>query len=205
MIAMIRAELDSAFGAGTTLPNHILREPERVVVTLGFKVEDKTGTSPGRINFQTSAGKGTLNSLSLEFRYHGNSSGGSEVVAANVVETRSEELTGPAGERVREQLSQVFGPPGFDSSARATVLREAFEGLSGAEIETLIQTFAGSKVELSSAAKRSAALVDRVCKTSSSSPAQAKKILANVFREHSPIAVLSLISSLWKTQEAWID
>ncbi len=105
------------------------------------------------------------------------------------------------------RLSEAFGAPGFDSSARATVFRESLESFAPEDIRAVIAAVGssgavpGAHPGLGQSAHRIARLLER-------GPAgieAGRSILAALFERHSPSEILALIQSTWKTQDDWID
>jgi hypothetical protein len=207
IIAVIRLEVDHALAAQKPLPNEVVLEAERVVVTLHFNVSAAQGSSLPTLSFNTKKSDSANNSLTIEFNY--GRSGGTSIpprVTEVSEQPRSRQLTAEDALRVTEQLSKVFGKPGFDSSARATVFREALENLSKGETVALIEELSGaSSPDVAPPVKRAKALLQRVCRAGPAGADAGAKLLVQVLRQHEPDLVRKFIAETWKTQEDWLS
>jgi hypothetical protein len=108
------------------------------------------------------------------------------------------------------QLSNIFGEPGFDSAARASVFAEIVESLSALQAAGLIQSFRSDPAEVpverpgDPAVARARTRITRLVKLG---PGGLRGIpqLISILEEHGLDQVLKMIRDSWKTQEAWID
>jgi hypothetical protein len=104
------------------------------------------------------------------------------------------------------RLSQVFGAPGFDSSARATVFREALEGLSLTDIQAAIASAGlASADEANGAVRRAAHLIGRLIQRGPAGKDRSREILVDLFSQIDSAAIIELVERFWKTQDEWID
>lgn len=205
VMAALREEIASAVAGNKPLSENVRLEADRVVVTLGFQVEKEAGQAVA-FKFGTDS---DANSLCIEFRCQTGDLPSiptkAENAAAPPAARATRELSDTEIESVVRQLSQVFGAPGFDSSARATVFLEAFENLSVSEVGALVELFSSTgSTPPSDQVKRSQGLIRRICDAGPSGREGAKKILARVFAEFEAAAVLDLVSSTWKHQQHWL-
>lgn len=134
ILSELKREIAVALSANEPLPGNAQLEPDRVVVNLDFSLkpdskelcfdESKwvTGKAPHRI--------------SIEFKLSSTERATTDVQGAA---PRSNALDGRAVEDAMAELTKVLGKPGFDSSARATVLREACENLSAKDAARLFE------------------------------------------------------------------
>ena len=130
--------------------------------------------------------------------------------SADVSRDRATEPTRPAvpaTEPVFQALCGLFGAPGFDSSARACVFREALEGLSDADVAMVIARLEGTHAgEVSAAIERAHQLLSRVVR---SGPAQSFRrggeILTALLAQTPVAAVLRLVEERWETQRDWMN
>jgi hypothetical protein len=103
-------------------------------------------------------------------------------------------------------LSEAFGPPGFDSSARASVLRESLETLSAEEARAAIAA-AGrpqSAPEAPATIRQAAHLIGRLLERGPAGLERGRDLLTTLFKTREPAALLALILATWKTQDDWI-
>lgn len=103
-------------------------------------------------------------------------------------------------------LAAVFGAPGFDSSARATVFRETLEGMSDAEARAVMAALTTPLAEIRDERRRQAVHILRGVILSG--PAKQLERGAAVLREvlaAQPLAeVLREAAATWRSQEDWL-
>jgi hypothetical protein len=212
IMAALQAELSSALPQNLSLPGGIQMQPERLVVSLQFATRE---APDGKVEFlwtpqQTNA-NGTpdqsMHSLSLEFRAVAgtDAAGMSWQQTQNPAATPLRRRNSTSEDQIKEALSLIFGPPGFDSSARATVFREAFDELSAEQSELVIESLSGAAPENDPAAKRARGLLLKLLKSAPLEDfEQVKVILTNVLVQNPLDSVLSLVKREWKSQEDWL-
>jgi hypothetical protein len=212
IIAALQVELNSALPQKLSLPGGIQMQPDRVVVGLQFETRE---AQDGRVEFlwapQQLTGNGTpekaMHSLSLEFRAVADAGGGAMnwQQSNNPAITPARKRNSTGEEQIKEALSLIFGPPGFDSSARATVFREAFDELSAEQSELVIESLSGAAPENDPAVKRARGLLLKLLKSAPLEDLeQVKVVLTNVLVQNPLDSVLSLVAREWKTQEDWL-
>lgn len=169
--------------------------PERVQLTLSFAL-DADGT--------TNASPGGPHSVTIEFKT-GDLPGGPAVSPTPLPVPATLPVPDAAGEIVAA-LTQVFGPPGFDSSARATVFREVLEGMSRKQVlAVLAAVTATPTASKDDATRMSAHLLRGVIQTGPTKALDSGvSTLRKVLAHHSLAEVLRAVESEWKTQAAWL-
>jgi len=220
VIVALRREIETALQQRQPLPHGARLEAERVVVTLQFCINDavangKTGvsfdvpSSDMRANGKTSPA--SAHSLTIEFKsvpvriVDDNSSGDMMLQAPESPVTSEASIEGTEADQITQQLTKVFGAPGFDSSARASVFREAFENLSEKETADLIASLRGTPAdENDTVVKHSLALLNRVCRSGPAGLAPGKAILGKLFQRHPAKSIVQLVSTVWKSQQEWM-
>lgn len=105
-----------------------------------------------------------------------------------------------------DALAQIFGPPGFDNSARAMVFREVFEGMSDEQaLAVLTAAAAPATAGLDDAMRMPAHLVRGIIQ---SGPAKAPdtgiSVLRSVLAIHPLAEVLRVVQREWKSQSDWL-
>ncbi len=115
------------------------------------------------------------------------------------------ELTGEAAQQVVEQLSKFFGAPGFDSSARATVFREALDGVSLETILEAVRTLPDPKAPKEPSVRQVRHRLSGLVRSGPvGSPSKAVPLLNGIFRGYDLGQVLRLVLATWKTQDEWM-
>lgn len=212
IIAALQAELSSALPHNLSLPGGIQMQPDRVVVALQFETRE---AQDGQVAFLWTTPQGKANgtadksmhTLSLEFRAlsGANGMGMSWPQAQDPAATPLRRQSSTKEDKIKEALSLILGAPGFDSSARATVFREAFDDLSAEQAESVIESISGAAPENDPAAKRARGLLLKLLKSAPLEDLeQAKVILADVLVQNPLDSVLSLVFREWKTQQDWL-
>lgn len=169
--------------------------PERIQLTLTFALDadGTTNTSPGGPH-----------SVTVEFKT-GNRSPGAAGSPAPPSVSAALPVTDAAGEIV-STLSQVFGTPGFDSSARATVFREALDGMSRKQALAVLAAVTSSpSASTDDATRMTAHLLRGVIQSGPTKELdRGVSTLRKVLARHSLAEVLRAVEGGWKTQEAWL-
>lgn len=103
-------------------------------------------------------------------------------------------------------LTQVFGAPGFDSSARATVFREALEGKSHDEVLAVLATLRPEATAPLDDATRQASHVLRgiIQSGPTKNVGQGAKLLVELITQHPLAEVLRVAETTWKTHDDWL-
>lgn len=103
-------------------------------------------------------------------------------------------------------LTQVFGAPGFDSSARATVFRETLEGKSHDEVLAVLATLRPEATAPLDDATRMASHVLRGLIQSGpmKNVGQGAKLLVELLTQHPLAEVLRVAGTTWKTHDDWL-
>jgi hypothetical protein len=212
VMATLRREIDAALGDNQPLPRGTRLEADRVIVTLQFSIRGGGDDAPVDMNFETDHIAGhAAHSLAIEFKCYPAAQAGigapinSAVHLEETTLSKAMALEGSEADWVTEQLTVVLGVPGFDSSARATVFREAFENLSEEHVDLVIRSLSGAALgEKPDAVKRSISLVHRITQSSPAGSTKGKAVLVEIFRRHSVPPIIKLIATVWKTQEHWM-
>lgn len=216
VVDTLRREIETALAQAQPWPGGVQLEADRIIATLQMNVVDLQGNDGIRIDIPSGPGKNSgdqvvtpVHSLRLEFKCIGG-----QLIAVPPKENQAGanpnmslsapmQLAEPAAEHVTRQLSSIFGPPGFDSSARATVFREALENLADTDVAILVSGLTGGSVS-DSRVKRAISLLQRVCHSGPAGAIQGKEVLARVFQSYSIQAVVQLVREIWKTQDEWM-
>ena len=104
-------------------------------------------------------------------------------------------------------LAQLFGPPGFDSSARATVFRETLAGCAQADALTALAALrAGASPPAEERLKATSQILRGLFQSGPTKPvARAAELCAELLTRHTLADVLRVAETAWKTQDDWLD
>lgn len=195
-IAVALREAARGIAAARPLPPELGQlTADRLRITLNFAL-DETGT-------QASAAAGP-HSLSLDFKLGPATEGETSpvpvalpVVAAPAVETAPD---------VFGTLQQVFGVPGFDSSARAMVFREALEGLTQEQACLAVARLRpGVPSPADPATQHAGNILRGICHSGPlKNAARGGQLLAALLAHHPLPAVLAVAETEWKTHDDWL-
>lgn len=174
----------------------LLLIPERVHLSLNFTL-DEAGT-------QALASTSGPHSVTIEFKAGERLAGATESAAST--DEAAQDRPAGAQDEIVSALSRVFGSPGFDSSARATVFREALEGLSRERALAALAAVGSSPSASHSEPMRTVA--HRLRGVIQSGPSKTLErgggILRDVLARHSFEEVLRVAETEWRTQDKWL-
>lgn len=220
VIVALRQEIEQALATGHPLPDGTHLQADRVVVSLQVRVrETDSAEASESLQFEVipAGAKSTtttgIHTVTVEFKAGVGASPATPPASAQtqlMMPTDSAtlpELHSKADENIVKALSTVLGAPGFDSSARATVLREALIELSAEQIHAVVRSLYDTPLpENDTQARRARHLILGVLKSGPLHSIEGGgEILMNVFTQHDPASVLQIIATRWKDQDAWLN
>lgn len=168
--------------------------PERVRLTLNFALD------PGQLPRADAAGP---HSVTVEFAV------GAAGQWQPVTPPTGTALAAPAAvpNEIAPALAQLFGVPGFDSSARATVLRETLAGMTPAEVEAVMAALTTPLAGITDERRRQAVHILRgvIHSGPTKQVERGAELLRRVFANHPLAEVMHVVEAEWKTQDAWLD
>lgn len=194
----LRREIINAIGDQTPLPDGASWVADRV--TLSLAVHLQPAGDPGRF---TVAVDPTAEShrITVEFR----------ITSSDHVTPRihPQQPASPMDERIAVKpvhvaLAEVFGAPGFDSSARATVFREALEELSTLQRHQVLTSLEGPATPDEDAVVTRAR--HRILRLVGSGPAgreQGSALLRQLALRESTQALIQQAAEHWRTPSDW--
>lgn len=103
-------------------------------------------------------------------------------------------------------LAQLFGPPGFDSSARATVFRETLAGMTPAEVEAVMAALTTPLAGITDERRRRAVHILRgvIHSGPTKQVERGAAALRGMFASHPLAEVMRVVEAEWKTQDDWL-
>jgi hypothetical protein len=185
VIAAVQREVLAAIAENKPSPAGVAFEAGRVVLSLGLTLRQRN--DGGVDAYVAGPGEQPQHSVRIEFSVRSNPSTSTSIPGQGVVNA----------------LMEVFGVPGFDSSARATVFRETVATLSDEQIRALMTALVGGLSEQDAALKSPRQMVLRLLEKGPAGVERSTAVLAEIFRGHPVAFVLRVIEDNWKTPEAW--
>ena len=199
---MLRDDIAHALASGEATPTGVLLTAERASITLSVNLIGETapGTKSQFVVLPNATGP---HQVTVEFALGGQSqvTGSKPVIPeALPVAPSTTDL-----EALATSLSGIFGNPGFDSSARATVFRENLTELNPEEAASLIATLGDlPPANETPAAGKARLRIKRLAALVSAEPEAALKSFAQC-ASHFPVKeIIELAAKRWKTQDDWI-
>lgn len=202
-IRSLRREILAALADETTLPGGVSLVADRVSVSLAVQINStQPSEEPGWLVVATEPSS-CLHHVTLEF--HVTSAAHSEGRPTQVLkQSGSTEIAANGAEPPNfAVLSEVFGTPGFDSSARATVFREALDELSEEQRRRVLASLgSGPSPGEEAIVIQARHLIQRLA---ASGPAGSERGLEKLRQLASTCSVRELIqlAERWRTQSEW--
>lgn len=169
-------------------------KPERIRLTLNFALE--AGQAPR-------ADAAGPHSITVEFAVGTAAPSQSGPPPAEAVPA-AQAATPP---EITSVLAQLFGTPGFDSSARATVFRETLAGMTHAEAEAVMAALTTPLAGITEETRRRAVHILRgvIHSGPTKQVERGAEALRRLFSSHPLAEVVRVVEAEWKTQDAWLD
>lgn len=190
-IALVLREVERGFAARRATGGLPIA-PERIRLTLNFTLDAASGsvrTEPGGPH-----------SVTVEFKV--GEAGQWQPVTAPAVPVASLPVTNG----IIPTLTQVFGAPGFDSSARATVFRETLAERSHEEVVAALLALRQTATPPADEGLRRASQILRgiIQSGPTKNVAQGAETLIALLVEHPLAEVLRVAETTWKTHDDWL-
>ena len=205
----LRREILGALAADAPLPGGVELVADRVTVSLALQLQSLAPASdaPGKWGIATEPGSGPAHQLTLEFKVQ--KPFGSVVAppagpAPTLALAPESAMTTTAESPHFAALAEVFGAPGFDSAARATVFRETLEELSEAERKVVLGSLGSSGASgIEPQLHLARHLVLRLAGSGPAGPKAGPERLRQL-AERAPVAeLIRLAAEKWRTQSEW--
>jgi hypothetical protein len=188
--------------------------PQRLRLTLQFRIRSKgkkSASSEFEVDVMESSASpktsasATAHTLEIEYVTHDAMLERSVSVTTSGQAAECQDRGEAPSEEAMEGLIQLLGAPGFDSSARATVVREVLGGLSRAQILQVAKNLDGAPhPELQGEVRRAWHRLSGVIRTRSfGSIGEGGQLVARLFDRYPPDQLLRWISERWQSQEKW--
>ncbi len=216
VIASFRRQVLAAVAErGGSSASALRLEPERVSLSLRVSInEQKAPNGKSDLSFQvmthgggdtsgseSATGAPLFHTVTVEFR----------VTPDGLVPSKEDQPeTSPAKEvpavrQVADLLVPILGAPGFDSSSRATVFREALAGLTDQQVRSVAELLRGHAApDATPEMVRARQLLSRLVDSGSAGPVRGREILSDVFQRHPIEGILQQVLETWRTQAEWL-
>ncbi len=220
VILALRQEINTAMQADVATPHPLNLEVDEIVLSLNLSIKDRKkpdGSLELHFDVQDaiSAPSTTAqppHTLAIKFKVrtsaqnNGHPGEAIEFVEVPVHKAASPPTAPSTEDQLIQSLSEVLGAPGFDSSARATVFREALDGLSDAQALSTMQSFTDPELlKQDDFVKHAHHLISGVLKSGPlKSAGSGGKALAKLFTNHPAVTIVKLVEKNWKTQADWL-
>jgi hypothetical protein len=215
IISALQREIAAALEENKAVPACATLQPGKVTLSLDVRFHE---TKTGGVEITCHQGRGhngtsESSRVTIEFEIASPSPSPKASPSHSLPVSKSPTPKAPPSARiepseaanVKQSLSSIFGAPGFDSSARAAVFRDAVADLSAEQAQMLIQSFSGTPLpDEERAAKRARMLILKLLKTGPMKSAEeGAELLTELFARHDLGALLNLIGRDWNTRENW--
>lgn len=190
-IATVLREVERGFAAQRTAGG-LPMTPERISLTLNFSLD-----ASGQV---ARAESDAPHSLTVEFKV--GEWGQQQPIATPSAPAESRAAEGG----VVSVLTQVFGAPGFDSSARAMVFCETLVGMSHAEVLAVLATLRPeATARLDDTTRRPSHVLRGIIQSGpTKNVGVGAEALVGLLKHHPLAEVLQTAEATWKTQDDWL-
>lgn len=203
-VSMLRREIQSALAADRPLPGGVTWSADRISLSLGLRFQEpaERGNENGQLVVATGPGD-CVHHLTIDFKLPTVPS--PQHPSDTPVESPAPALaaSGPTDSSAFAALAQVFGVPGFDSSARATVFRETLEDLSEAQSQTVLRTLGKPSADEEPAVARARHLILRLAGKGPAGPERGPELLRQLAGQAPVPTLIRLAAERWRTQSEW--
>lgn len=206
-VRALRREILAALAEDVPLPGGVSLVADRVSIVLGLQFQATAGDGGGLV--VAADASACVHHLTLEFKLQPTALPGqlAEGDAAAITSAPgAAPITAQAATESAQvaALSEVFGAPGFDSSARATVFRETLEDLDEAECLAVLTSLGTPAPEGEEPAlSRARQLVQRLAGSGPAGPKRGPELLRQLAGRVPAGVLLRLAAERWRTQSEW--
>lgn len=206
-IRALRREILTALAEDATLPRGATFSAERVTISLAVRMDPATVAAGGPGALQIAEDPGPSDHrVTVEFRL-GEIPLAVPATSVSSAPAPSADLpitAAPDGSMAFAGLARVFGAPGFDSSARATVFRETLEELDAAQQrQALLGLGDPSSAGEDPAVVRARHLIRRLAASGPAGSTHGPRLLRELATRCPVEDLVALAASRWRTQSEW--
>lgn len=204
-IRALRREILGALSADEPVPEGVQLVADRVVVSLSLRIRAPHEACDGLGSLVIAASAGEdLHRLTIEFKLQSPPAAGTLAVTGSEPRSEVEAAAQPLDSPAFAGLCEVFGIPGFDSSARATVFRETLQELSDTQARAVLASLGDARgLEIEPALNLPRHLVQRLAGSGPLGPKGGPERLRQL-AERTPVAeLIRLAAEHWRTQSEW--
>ncbi|HTH48064.1 MAG TPA: hypothetical protein VMB21_11165 [Candidatus Limnocylindria bacterium] len=198
-VRALRREILAGLAGNAPLPGGVSLVAGKVSVSLGLQFQADAGDQSGGLVVATDPAR-CAHQLTIDFNL--------QLAAASPGQTTEGSSASSLPAVVEPphfaELAEIFGAPGFDSSARATVFRETLEDLDEAERREVLTTLGTTAPEGEEPALgRARQLIQRLAGSGPAGPKRGPELLGQLASQAPTAALIRLAAERWRTQSEW--
>jgi hypothetical protein len=201
----LKREILEGLSAGPGAVPGLRLIPERVTLSISMHLRQPAdGGNPDGEFVPAPAGTDGEHRVTVEFKVEP-SEEGAPVLTRAESETSPRKVVSEADEAlIVKSLSEVFGTPGFDSSARATVFREALENLDDPSRKAVLRDLSSEKAPSDRPEQAQARhLILRLARSGPSGEKRSREVLEQLSKKYSGEEVIRVANIHWRDQSIW--
>jgi hypothetical protein len=206
-VRALRREILTALTEDATLPQGATFSAERVTISLAVRIDSAKVAAGGTGALQVAEDPGPSDHrVTVEFRLREVQlpAPAPTLSSASTPSTERPTPSDADGSSAFEGLARILGAPGFDSSARATVFREALEELDAAQQrQALLGLGDPPSAGEDPAVIRARHLVRRLAASGPAGPTDGPRFLRELATRCPVEDLVALAASRWRTQSEW--
>lgn len=206
-IRALRREILAALAEDATLPPGTILSADRVTISLAVRISPAMFATGGPGSLQVAEDPGPSDHrVAVEFRLGASAADArpAPIASASAPRIVATAATVADGSPAFTGLAQILGAPGFDSSARATVFREALEELDAAQQrQALLGLGDPPSAGEDPAVIRARHLVRRLAGSGPAGMTNGPRLLRELATRCPVEELTALAASRWRTQSEW--
>lgn len=198
-VRALRREILAGLAGDAPLPGGVCLVAGKVSVSLGMQFHSEAGGEGGRLVIATNPSV-CAHHITIDFNLQPAATTSHQTEENSLLSTLPPIVEPPHF----AELAEVFGPPGFDSSARATVFRESLEDLDGGEQLAVLTTLGTPAPEGEEPAlSRARQLIQRLAGSGPAGPKRGPELLRQLAAHAPATELIRLAAECWRTQSDW--
>ncbi len=207
-VRALRRELSAALIGDADLPPGAALVADRVVVSLGVCLTPNHSSPDAAGTFMVATDSAAcLHHVEIQFQVGTRAVPleGTHPVSGHPALSTVDASNATDASTIFAVLSEIFGPPGFDSSARASVFRETLEPLPEAQRRSVLGSLSGQAPSEAPDPSLYYArhLIRRLAASGPSGLEQGIKLLERLAQQGDLNDLIQIAATRWRTQSEW--